>query len=99
LGFFWVGLPKGFESFAEASCVFVRDGEDADAALRAAWVADEVMAAAAVGVGYGGVYDLDEGLCHVAFVEGFARCASAHLLINARLSSYGTCGSAVRYRE
>ena len=36
------------------------DGEDADAALRAAGFADEVMAAAAVGVGYGVVYDLDE---------------------------------------
>ena len=37
------------------------DGEDADAALGAAGAADEVMAAAAVGVGYCGVYDLDEG--------------------------------------
>jgi hypothetical protein len=38
----------------------VCDGEDADAALRAAGVADEVMASALVGVGYGCVYDLDE---------------------------------------
>ena len=38
--------------------------EDADAALRAAGFADEVMAAALVGVGYGGVYDLDQGLRH-----------------------------------
>ena len=37
------------------------DGEDADAALGAAGFADEVVAAAAVRVGYGGVYDLYEG--------------------------------------
>ena len=43
------------------------DGEDSDAALGTAGVADEVMAAAVVGVGYGGVYDLDEtsGHCDV----------------------------------
>ena len=35
------------------------DGEDADAALRTAGMADEVCAAALVRVGYGGVYDLD----------------------------------------
>ena len=45
---------------AQAGCVFVGDGEDSDAALRAAEVADEVVAASVVGVGYGGVYDLDE---------------------------------------
>ena len=40
------------------------DGEDADAALGAAGMADEVMAASAVGVAYGGVYDLDETINH-----------------------------------
>ena len=61
---FRVRLAEGFESFAETSSVFVGDGEDADAALGAAGFADEVLAAALVGVGYGGVYDLDEGLRH-----------------------------------
>jgi hypothetical protein len=37
----------------------VGDGEDADAALRAAGVADEVMASAVVGVGDCCVYDFD----------------------------------------
>jgi hypothetical protein len=37
----------------------VADGEDAYAALGAAGMADEVMAAALVGIGYGCVYDLD----------------------------------------
>ena len=50
-GFGWVGLFEEREAFAEAGCVFVGDGEDADAALRAAGFADEVMAAATVGVG------------------------------------------------
>ena len=40
------------------------DGEDADAALRVAGFADEMRAAALVGVGHGCVYDLDEGLRH-----------------------------------
>jgi hypothetical protein len=52
-------LLEGGEAFAEACAVFVGDGEDADAALRAAGMADEMMAAALVGVGYGCVYDLD----------------------------------------
>ena len=60
-GFFWVGLFEGGEAFAEAGCVLVGDGEDSDAALGAAGMADEVRAAAVVGVGYCGVYDLDEG--------------------------------------
>ena len=60
-GLGWVGLVEGGEAFAEAGCVLVGDGEDADAALGAAGAADEVVATAAVGVGYGGVYDLDEG--------------------------------------
>jgi len=62
LGFFWVGLFEDGEAFAQAGGVFVGDGKDADAALGAAGVADEVMAAALVGVGYCGVYDLDESL-------------------------------------
>jgi len=44
---------------AEAGGVFVGDGEDADAALGAAGFADEVRAAATVGVGYGRVDDLN----------------------------------------
>ena len=37
-------------------------GEDSDAALGAAGMAGQVMAAALVGVCYCGVYDLDEGV-------------------------------------
>jgi hypothetical protein len=48
------------EAFAEARCVFLGDGEDADAALGAAGFADKMMAATLVGVGYVGVNDLDE---------------------------------------
>jgi hypothetical protein len=55
-------LFEGFQAFAETGGVFVGDGEDADAALGAAGFADEVMAAALVGVGYGSVYDLDQVL-------------------------------------
>ncbi len=58
--FRWVGLFENAEASAEACAVFVGDGEDADAALGAAGMADEVGASAAVGVGYGGVYDLEE---------------------------------------
>jgi hypothetical protein len=61
LGFFRVGLFDDDEAFSKAVRVFVSDGEDADAALGAAGMADEVMAAALVGVGYCCVYDLDEG--------------------------------------
>ena len=61
-GFFGVGLFEGGEAFAETGCVLVGDGEDADAALGAAGMADEVGAATTVGVGYGGVYDLDEAM-------------------------------------
>jgi hypothetical protein len=57
-----VGLRKSFEAFAETGGIFVSDGEDSDAALGATWLAGKVSAAAAVGVSYGGVYDLDEGL-------------------------------------
>jgi hypothetical protein len=57
--FFWVGLLEGGEAFAQACAILVGDGEDAYAALRAAGMADEMMAAALVGVGYGCVYDLD----------------------------------------
>jgi hypothetical protein len=63
-GFFRVGLFEGGEAFAEACAVFVSDGEDSDAALRAAGMTDEVVAAAAVCVGDGGVYDLDELVWH-----------------------------------
>ena len=59
-GFRWIGLLESGEAFAQACPVFVGDGEDSDAALGAAWVADEVMATALVGVGYGCVYDLDK---------------------------------------
>jgi len=39
-------------------------GEDSDAALGTAGMADEVRATATVGVGHGGVYDLDEVVTH-----------------------------------
>src|SRR5271156_5287130 len=42
-GALWVGCFEDGEAFAEAGSVFVGDREDADAALRAAWVADEVV--------------------------------------------------------
>ena len=72
----WVSLFECGEAFAEAGCVLVGDGKDSDAALRAAGVADQVMPAAAVSVGYGGVYDLDERLRHDDSVERsrFVRC-------------------------
>ncbi len=70
VGFLRVGLFEGGEGFAEAFGVLLGDGEDADAALGAAGVAGEVLASAAVGVGYCGVYDLDEGLLHLDSVEG-----------------------------
>ena len=50
------------EAFAQTGCVFVSDREDADAALGAAGMADEVRASALVGVGYCCVYDLDQGV-------------------------------------
>jgi len=53
-------LFEGGEAFAKARAVLMGDGKDADTALGAAGLADEVRASAAVGVGYGGVYDLDE---------------------------------------
>ena len=62
--FFWVGLFEQDEAFAETGCVLMGDGENTDAALGAARLADEVLAAAVVGVGYGGVNDLDKGLGH-----------------------------------
>jgi hypothetical protein len=52
-------LLEGGEAFAQACAILVGDGEDADAALRAAGMADEMMATALVGVGYGCIYDLD----------------------------------------
>ena len=45
LGFFWVGLFEAGEALAEAGGVLVGYGEDSDAALGAAGVADEVRAA------------------------------------------------------
>jgi hypothetical protein len=63
-GFFGVGLFEESEAFAETGGVFVRDGEDADAALGAAGFADEMRAAACGGGGEGGVYDLDERITH-----------------------------------
>ena len=39
-GSLWVGCFEDGEAFVEAGSVFVGDGEDADAALGAAWVAD-----------------------------------------------------------
>jgi hypothetical protein len=41
-GFGWVCLRESGQAFAEACCILLRDGEDADAALRAARFADEV---------------------------------------------------------
>jgi hypothetical protein len=64
------------EAFAEACRVLVRDGEDTDAALGATGVADEMLAATAVGVGYCGVYDLDEGLHAMIPWKGRASCPS-----------------------
>jgi hypothetical protein len=58
----WVGPFECSEAFAEAGCVLMGNREDADAALGAARMADEVMMTASIGIGYGGVYDLDEGL-------------------------------------
>jgi hypothetical protein len=57
-------LFEGFEAFAQACGVFVGDGEDPDAALGAAGMADEMMATALVRVGYCCIYDLDELVCH-----------------------------------
>jgi hypothetical protein len=55
-----VGLGEGSEAFAEAGCVLLRDGEDANTALRAAGAADEVRAASESGGGERAVDDLDE---------------------------------------
>jgi hypothetical protein len=50
------------ESMLQASCIELGDGKHAYAALRAAGTAHEPGAAAAAGVGQGGVDDLDEFL-------------------------------------
>jgi hypothetical protein len=60
LSFGWFCLFECGEALAKARAVLMGDGEDSDAALGAAGFADEVVAAALVGVGNGGVYDLDE---------------------------------------
>jgi hypothetical protein len=65
-GSVWVCLFEGEEAFTEACGVLVSDGEDADAALRTARFADQMVAAAGGGGGQGGIYDLDEGLLHRA---------------------------------
>ncbi len=54
-----IGLGEGGETFVETRGVLLRDGEDAMTALGAAGLAGEVRAAAAGGVGEGGVDDLD----------------------------------------
>ena len=66
VGFFGVDLFQGGEGFAETGGVLRGDWEDSDAALAAAGVTGEVVASALIGVGYGGVYDLDEEICHCA---------------------------------
>ena len=61
-----VGIRFGeeVEAIAQAGCVLLRDGEDADAALGAAGAADEMLAAAGGGGGEGGGDELDEiGQC------------------------------------
>lgn len=56
--FFWVGLGESFQAFAQAHCIFMRDGEDADAALGAAGFTDKMMATAMHRVGERGVNNL-----------------------------------------
>jgi hypothetical protein len=60
LGFAWIGLVEGDESFAEAGCVLVGNREDANAALGTSWAANKMLGSAAIGVGYCRVHDLDE---------------------------------------
>ena len=59
-----IGLGELLESIAQAGGVLLRNGEDADAALRATRTADQVRAAAESGGGESGVDDLDEVLFH-----------------------------------
>jgi hypothetical protein len=61
-GAFGIGGIESGESLAQAGCVQLGDGEDADATLRASRSAQEPGAGAAGSVGDGGVNDLDE-LC------------------------------------
>lgn len=61
-GFSRVTLFEIGEAFAEAGCILVCDGKDTDAALGAAWMADEVWAGAAIRIGHSDVDDLDESL-------------------------------------
>jgi hypothetical protein len=58
------------EAGAETGGVQLRDGEDADAALSAAWSAFEIRAGAARGVGHGGVDNLDEMFVAPCFLGG-----------------------------
>lgn len=57
-GFFRVGLGESFQAFAQACCIFMGDGEDADAALGAARFTDKMMATAMHRVGERGVNNL-----------------------------------------
>jgi len=106
-GFFGVGLFEVGGAFAETCGIFVSDREDADAALGAACVTDEMMAAAAVGVGYGDVDDLDEALLHDDSAKGFALCANVHvsksryvaLAIVAEMKGVGLAGIRYCFRE
>ncbi len=68
-GFGWIRLFESSETFAEAGGVFLGNGEDSNAALGAAGMADEVCTAASIGVGYSGIYDLDESVGGIAADE------------------------------
>jgi hypothetical protein len=60
-----VSLGELGETVAEAVCVLLGDGEDADAALGAAGAADQVGAGTQDRRSQCGVYDLDEGVGHL----------------------------------
>jgi len=83
-GAFGLSRVEGSQTSAETGGVELRDGEDADAALGAAWTAEEHGAGAAGGIGNGGVDDLDE--MHVAVREAHAdriveRCADENFVM------------------
>ena len=54
------------------------NGEDTDAALRASRMADQMCATAMIGIGYGRVYDLNEGLRHLRSRKVRASREKAH---------------------
>jgi hypothetical protein len=60
VGFFGVGLFEDDEGLTETGGVLLGDGKDSNAALATAWVADQVMATALIGISHYCVYDLDE---------------------------------------